>query len=135
MDEGEIGHHHAKRLGLIHAAEDLPAHSLQFIGNFVGQREDERGVDTLKWNVKPRAVIERQNLRLSSLGPKIHDDVLGESVLFPDSQHGKKLGEISLGEFGIDGEPDLSTLLYGSNDPALRSGCGFLWRGHLFFFS
>jgi hypothetical protein len=101
----------------------------------VGQREDERGVDTLKWNVQPRAVIERQNLRLSSLGPKIHDDVLGESVLFPDSQHGKKLGEISLGEFGIDGEPDLSTLLYGSNDPALRSGCGFLWRGHLFFFS
>jgi hypothetical protein len=91
MDERKIGHHHAKRLGLIYAAENLPAHSLQFIRNLVGQREDERGVDTLKWNVQPRAVIERKNLLLSSLGPKIHDDVLGESVLFPDSQHGKKL--------------------------------------------
>src|ERR1035441_8555702 len=116
MDEGEIGHHYAKRLGLIHAAENLPAHSLQLIRNLVGQREDERGVDTLKWNVQPRAVIERQNLRLSGLGLKVHDDMLSEGVLSPDFEHSKKLGEMGLGEFGIDGEPDLSTLLCGSND-------------------
>jgi hypothetical protein len=42
---------------------------------------------------------------------------------------------MGLGEFGIDGEPDLSTLLDRSNDPALRSGCGFLWLGHVFLFS
>ena len=35
MNEGEVGHHHAKRLGLVHPAENLPAHSLQLVGNIV----------------------------------------------------------------------------------------------------
>jgi hypothetical protein len=56
IDGCEVGHHHAKRLGLIHTAENLPADSLQLIGNLVGQREDERGVNALKRNVQPRAL-------------------------------------------------------------------------------
>jgi hypothetical protein len=51
MDGSEIGHHHAKCLGFIHAAENLSANSFQFIGNLVGQREDERSVDALERNV------------------------------------------------------------------------------------
>jgi len=38
---------------------------------------------------------------------------------------------MALGESGIDGEPELSALLCGSNDSALRSGCGFLRSGHV----
>ena len=127
----KIGHHYAKRFGLINTAENLPADFLQLIGNFVGQREDERSVDTLKWNVQPRAVVEPNKLRLRGPGLEIHDDVFSEGVLSPDFEHGEKLVEMALGEFGIDSEPDLSPLLCGSNDSALRSGCRLLGRGHL----
>jgi len=71
MDGCEIGHHHAKSLGLIHSAENLSANSLQLIGNLVGQGEDEGGVDTLKRYVQPRAVIECENLRLCRLGLEV----------------------------------------------------------------
>jgi hypothetical protein len=135
MDGGEVGHYHAKRLGLIHTAKDLSTNSLQFIRNLVGQWEYEGSIDSLKRNVQPRTVMKRQNLRLSSLGFEIHDDVLCEGVFVADFEYGKELVEMSLGEFGIDGEPDLSALLCGSNDSALRSGasvgCCLLWRGHL----
>jgi hypothetical protein len=50
----------------------------------VDQWEDKRSVDTLKWNVQPRAVVERQNLLQSGLGLKFHDDVLGKSILVAD---------------------------------------------------
>jgi hypothetical protein len=91
MDGCEVCHHHAKCLGLIHAAEDLSADSLQLIGNLVGQWEDEGSIDTLERNVQPRAVVERQNLRLCRLGFEIHDDVLGQGVLIADLQYGKKV--------------------------------------------
>ncbi len=90
----EVGHHHTKCLGLIYAAENLPADSLQLIGDLVGQRKDERSVDTLKWNVQPRAVIKRQNLRLCRLGFEAYDDVLGQGILLADFKHGKKLVEM-----------------------------------------
>ena len=99
MSEGKVSNHHAKRLGLIHAAENLPAHPLQLVRNLVGQRKDERSVDTLEWNVQPRAVIERQNLLLGGLGRETHDDMFGKSVLLPDFQNGKELVEMALGEF------------------------------------
>jgi len=54
-------------------------------------------------------------------------------VLSADFEHGKKLTEMALGEFGIDGEPELSARLCGENDFALRravaffaQACGFL---------
>jgi hypothetical protein len=40
---------------------------------------------------------------------------------------------MALGESGIDGEPELSALLRGRNDSALRPGCGFLGGGHAVF--
>jgi hypothetical protein len=126
MDGCKVGYHHAKRLGLVNATENLPAHSLQFIGNFIGQWKDERGVDALKRNVQPRAVIERQNLRLRSLGSEIYNDVFGQGILVADFEHSEKVIEMALGEFRIDGETNLSPLLCGSNDSALRSGCPFL---------
>jgi len=89
MNEGEMGHHNAKRFGIVHPAENLTAHSLQFVGNIVGQRKHERRVDALKRNVQPRAVIESHKLRLRSLGFEIHDNVLCESVLSPDFEHSK----------------------------------------------
>jgi hypothetical protein len=104
MDEGKIGHHHAKCLGPIYSAENLSSDPLQFIRNLVGQREDEGGVDSLKWNVQPLVVVERKELRLSGLALETHDDVFSESVLSPDFQHSKKLVEIALGKSGIDGE-------------------------------
>jgi hypothetical protein len=119
MDEGKIGHHYAKRLGLIHTTENLSANSIQLIGNLVGQGKDECGVDTLKWNVQPLVVVKGKKLRLRGLALETHDDVLGQGVLSPDSQHGEKLAEMALGEFGIDGEPELSALFCGRNDPAL----------------
>jgi hypothetical protein len=131
MDEGEIGHHHAKCLGPIHTAKNLSANSFQFIGNLEGQRKYERGVDTLKWNVQPRAVIERNKLCLRGLGFEIHDDVFGQGVLSTDFEHGKKLAEMVFGEFGIDGEPELSARLHRRNYFALRSGSGFLRSGHV----
>jgi hypothetical protein len=70
-------------------------------------------------------------LRLSGLGLEIHDNVLSESVFVTDLQHGKQLGEMCLGEFGIDGETDLGSLLCGSNDPALSPGYSFLCSGHV----
>ena len=87
----------------------------------------------MKRNVLPRTVIKRQNLPLDGLGPEIHDDVLGEGVLVSDFQHGKELIEIALGESGIDGKPDLSALLCGSNDSALRSGNCLLCSGHMIY--
>jgi hypothetical protein len=57
--------------------------------------------------------------------------VLGQGVFSADFEHGKKLVEMALGEFGIDGEPELSARLGGRNDFALRSGCGFLRSGHV----
>jgi hypothetical protein len=97
----------------------------------VCQWEYERGVDALKWNVQPRAVIERNKMCLRGLGFEIHDDMFRQSVLSADFKHGEKLTEMALGEFGIDGEPELSARLHGRNDFALRSGCGFLRSGHM----
>jgi hypothetical protein len=131
MDEGEIGHHHAKCLGLIHAAENLSANSIQLIGNLVGQWKNECSVNALEWNVQPLIVVEGKKLRLRGFALETHDDVFSESVLSPDFEHGKKLAEMALGEFGINCEPELSARLSGSNDPALRSGCGLLRRGHV----
>jgi hypothetical protein len=105
MDECKVGHHHAKCLGPIHPAENLPANPFQFIGDLERQRKYESGVDTLKWNVQPLVVIERYKLRLRGLGFETHDDVFSQSVLSPDFEHGKKLVEMALGEFGIHGEP------------------------------
>jgi hypothetical protein len=68
---------------------------------------------------------------LSGLALETHDDVFSQSVLSPDFEHGKELVEMALGEFGIDGEPELSALLCGRNDSALRSGCGFLCGRHM----
>ena len=130
MYEGKIGHHHAKCLGPVHSAEYLSANSFQLIGDLERQRKYESGVDTLKWNVQPLVVVERNKLRLRGLSFETHDDVLSEGVLSPDFQHSEKLVEIALGESGIDGQPELSTLLCGSNDSALRSGYGFLYGGH-----
>ncbi|MGD0941564.1 MAG: hypothetical protein ABR905_17845 [Terracidiphilus sp.] len=131
MNGGKVGDHYAKCFGAIHAAENLAAHSLQFIGNVIGQRKHKRRVDRLKWDSQPRAVLERNQLRLSCLGLEIHDDVLGQGVLVADFQDGKKLSEKGFGEFGIDGEPDLSALFSGSNDSALRADCCLLRRGHV----
>ena len=133
MDGRKIGHHHAECLGPIHSAENLSANSIQFIGYLVGQWEYERGVNALKWNVQPRAVIERRKLCLRGLGFETHDDVFREGVLSADFEHGEKLAEMAFGEFGIDGEPELSARLHGSNDSALRSGCGLRLRGHVAF--
>jgi hypothetical protein len=113
MDEGKIGHHHAKCLGPIHTAENLSANSFQFIGNIESQRKHESGVDTLKWDVQPLVVIERNKLRLRGLALEAHDDVFSQGILSPDFEHGKKLVEMAFGEFGIDGEPELSAFLCG----------------------
>jgi hypothetical protein len=67
MDECKVGHHHAECLRPIYSAENLSADSFQFIGNLEGQRKYESGVDTLKWNVQPLVVVERNKLRLSGL--------------------------------------------------------------------
>jgi hypothetical protein len=96
----------------------------------VGQWKHKCGVNTLKRNVQPLVVVERNNLRLRSLAFETHDDVFREGVLSPDFEHGKKLAEMVLGEFGIDGEPKLRALLCGRNDPELRPGCGLLRRGY-----
>ena len=131
MDEGIVGHHHAKCLGPIHPAENLSANSFQLISDLERQRKHESGVDTLKWNVQPLVVVERNKLCLSGLALETHDDVFSQSVLSPDFEHGKELVEMALGKFGIDGEPELSARLHGSNDSALRSGSGFLRSGHV----
>ena len=127
----EVGHHHTKCLGLIYAAENLPADSLQLIGDLVGQRKDERSVDTLKWNVQPLVVVESKKLRLSGFALEIHDDVFSQCVFLPDFEHRKELIEMALCESGIDGKPELSALFCGSNDSALRSGCGLRLRSHV----
>jgi len=127
----KVGHHHAKCLGPIYSAENLAANSIQFIGYFVCQWEYERGVNALKWNVQPRAVIERHKLCLRGLGFETHDDVFREGVLSTDFEHSEELAEVVLGELGIDGQPELSALLCGSNNFALRSGSGFLRSGHV----
>jgi hypothetical protein len=131
MDKRKVCHHHAKCLGPIYSPENLAANSIQFIGYIVCQWEYERGVNALKWDVQPRAVIECSKLCLRGLGFEIHDDVFREGVLSADFEHGKKLAEMTLGEFGIDGEPELSARLCGSNDSALRPGGGLLRRGHV----
>jgi hypothetical protein len=131
MDEGKIGHHHAKGLGPIHPAENLSADSFQFIGNLERQWKHERGVYTLKWNVQPLVVVERNKLRLRGLGFETHDDVFSQGILSPDFEHGKKLVEMALGEFGIHGEPELSAIVSGRNDSALRSGCSLLRGRHM----
>jgi hypothetical protein len=131
VDCCKIGHHHAECFGPIHSAEDLSADSIQFIGYLVCQWEYERGVYALKWNVQPRSVIERNKLRLRGLGFEIHDDVFREGVLSADFEHSEKLAEMALGEFGIDGEPELSARLHGRNDSALRLGGGLFRGGHV----
>ena len=40
MDEGKIGHHHAKCLGPIHAAENLSANSFELISDLESQRKN-----------------------------------------------------------------------------------------------
>jgi hypothetical protein len=57
--------------------------------------------------------------------------VFGEGILVPDFQDSKKLAEMALGEFGIHREPDLSPLLSGSHDSALRFGCILRLSGHV----
>jgi len=114
VDGGKVGHHDAKCLGAIHSPKNLASDSLQFIRDLVGQREDEGGVDSLKRNVQPRAVVEPNKLRLGGLGFEVHDDVLCEGVLSPDFQHSKKLVEMAQSESGIDGEPELGALLCGA---------------------
>ena len=131
MNEGEVGHHNAKRFGIVHSAENLPAHSLQLVGNIVGQREHERRINTLKRNAQPRAIIESHKLRLCRLGFEIHDDELREGVLSPDFKHGKELAEMGLGKFGIHRKAELSPLLCWSNDSALRSGSRLLRWDHI----
>ena len=122
MDEGKICHHYAKCLGQVDSAENFSPDTLQLIGNFVGQWKHECGVDTLKWNVQPLVVVEREKLRLSRLGFETHDDVFCEGVLSPDFEHSKELIEMPHGESGIYGKPELSSLLCRRNDSALRSG-------------
>jgi hypothetical protein len=117
----KIGHHHAECLGPIHSAENFAANSIQFIGDLVCQREYERGVYALKWDIQPRAVVERNELYLRRLGFEIHDDVFRKGVLSTDFQYSKELAEMGFGEFGIDGEPELSARFHWSNDSALRS--------------
>ena len=131
MDEGKIGHHHAKCLGPIDSAENLSSNPLQFIGYLVRQWEHECGVDGLERNVQPLVVIERNELRLRRLSFETHDDVFSEGILFPDFQHSEELIEIALGESGIYRKPKLSALLCGRNDSALRSRCGLLRNGHV----
>jgi hypothetical protein len=131
VDGCKISDHHAKCLGPIYSAENLAANSIQFIGDFVCQWEYERCVNALKWNIQPRAVIERNKMCLRGLGFEIHDDVFSQGVLPTDFEHGEKLAEMALGEFGIDGKPELSARLHGSNNSALRSGSGFLRSGHV----
>jgi hypothetical protein len=131
VDGCKIGDHHAKRLGPIYSAENLAANSIQFIGYLVCQRKHECCVNALKWNVQPRAVIERNKLCLRGLGFEIHDDVFCEGVLPTDFENSKKLAEMVFGEFGIDGEPELSARFHGSNNSALRSGWGLFSNGHV----
>jgi hypothetical protein len=88
----------------------------------VGQWKHKCGVNTLKRNVQPLVVVERNNLRLRSLALETHNDMFSKGVLSPDFEHGKKLAEMALGEFGIDGEPELSARLCGRNDSALGLG-------------
>jgi hypothetical protein len=57
--------------------------------------------------------------------------MLGQRVFVSDFQYSKELVEMGFGEFGIHREPDLSPLLCGSNDSALRWCCHLLWRGHV----
>jgi hypothetical protein len=135
MDEGKIGHHHAKCLGPIHSAENLSAHPFQFIGYLVRQWKNECGVNSLKWNVQPLVVVERDELRLRGLAFETHDDVFSKGVLFSDFKHRKELIEMAQGESRIDGKPELSALLCGRNDSTLRSGCGLLRSGHVVSFS
>src|ERR1035441_8308093 len=96
MDKGKIGHHHTKGLRPIHSAENLSANSFQLIGDLVGQWKHECGVDTLKWNIQPLVVVERNKLRLSGLALETHDDVLSQGVFSADFEHGKKLAEMAL---------------------------------------
>jgi hypothetical protein len=131
MDEGEIGHHHAKCLGPIYSAENLAANAIQLIGYLVCQWEYECGVNALKWNVQPWAIIERNKLCLRGLGSEIHNDMFSESVLSADFEHSEKLAEMAFVEFGIKGAPELCARLHGRNDSALRSGCGLLCGGHM----
>ncbi|MGO9777837.1 MAG: hypothetical protein ACLPM3_14740 [Terracidiphilus sp.] len=131
VDGCKIGHHHAKCLGPIYSAENLAANSIQLVGYIVCQRKHECRVNALKWNVQPGAVIERDKLCLRGFGFEIHDDAFGEGVLSADFEHSEKLAEMAFGEFGIDGEPELSARLHGSNDSALRSGSHLLWWEHL----
>src|ERR1035438_4919206 len=131
MNEGEIGHHHTECLGPIHAAENLAANAIQFVGYLVCQWKYERGVNALKWNVQPRAIIERNKLCLRGLSFEIHYDVFREGVLSADFKHSEQLAEVALGKFGIDGKPKLSALLCGGNDFAFRAGCGLLRSGHV----
>jgi len=121
MDEGKIGHHHAKCLRPTHSAENLSADSFQLIGYFVGQWEHECGIDTLKWNVQPLVVVKRDELRLRRLCFEMHDDMFSEGVLLPDFQYSKELIEIALGESGIDGKPPSNAFRNGTADDSYRS--------------
>ena len=58
MDEGKIGHDHAKCFGVIDSSENLSSDSIEFVDNLVGQRNYERGVDCPSWNVQPLVPIK-----------------------------------------------------------------------------
>jgi hypothetical protein len=75
--------------------------------------------------------LERNKLCLRGFGFETHDDVFGQGILSADFEHGKKLAEMALGEFGIDGQSELSARFRGSNDSTLRSSSGFLRNGHV----
>jgi hypothetical protein len=111
VDEGKIGHDHAKCFGVIDSSENLSSDSIEFVDNLVGQRNYERGVDCPSWNVQPLVPIKIMKSCLSGLGFEIHDEVLGEGVPSSYLEHGKELLEIVLGKTGIDCEPNLNPFL------------------------
>ena len=130
MDEGKIGHDHAKCFGVSDSSEDLCSDSIQFVENFVRQRSDDSGVDSLKWNVPPLIFVKILKFCLSGLGFETHDDVLGEGVPSPDLKYGKESFEIALGEPGIDCEPDLKPLRFGGDDSVLQRIFNCILSGH-----
>jgi hypothetical protein len=120
MDEGKIGHDHAKCFGVIDSSENLSSDSVQFVANLVRQRKYESSVDFRKWNILPLILVKRLKSCLSGLGFEIHDDVLGDGVPLLDLEYGNESVEIVLGEPGIDCEPYLSPLPFWRDDSAFR---------------
>jgi hypothetical protein len=130
VDEGKIGHDHAKCFGVIDSSENLSSDSIEFVDNLVGQRNYERGVDCPSWNVQPLVPIKIMKSCLSGLGFEIHDEVLGEGVPSSYLEQGKELLEIVLGKPGIDCEPNLNPFPYGGDNSGLQPILGCILSGH-----